>query len=325
MDVSYPRLEETMTLERRIRDAEKSLFDAFGIAPDQSHIRLRQSGARLRVLTIGSGPPLMLLHGVSLSAAAWAPLLRELPGFRLHAVDLPGHGLSDPFPYARGRVRQASVSLLDDLCEALATEPMPVVGHSLGAMFALWQAAERPGRISSLVVVGDPAVALPGVTVRMPLSLMTVPVLGPAVLRTPCPSGTYRRLLGMGLGRAAATSAPGDLVDALRLSARRADNARTVGALMHAINGFRRPRPESVMRTDELARITTPTLFWWGEQDPYLSPEHARSLIEHMPSATLQVVTGGHAPWLEDPVGCARAITRHLAGTTAGGPDGTIA
>jgi pimeloyl-ACP methyl ester carboxylesterase len=302
-------------LEQRIRDAEQSMFDAIELAADVSYLQLPQSGRRLRVLTVGSGAPVLLLHGVSLSAAAWATLLRELAGFRLHAVDLPGHGLSDPFPYARGHVRRTSMLMLDDLCDALASGPIPVIGHSLGAMFALWHAAQRPGRIGSLVVVGDPAVAIPGVTVRLPLSLMTVPVVGPAVLRSPSSRGTYRRLLGMGLGKAAAAAAPDDLVDVLRLAARRPDNARTVGALMHAINGFRRPRPESVMDSDELGRISAPTLFVWGAQDAYLPPERARPWIERMPSSRLHVVNAGHAPWLEDPVGCARVITQHLAAT----------
>lgn len=84
---------------------------------------------------------------------------------------------------------------------------------------------------------------------------------------------------------------------------------------MRAINRFRRFRPDSVMDTEELRRISTPTLFVWGAQDPYLPPERARSWIERMPSARPHVVTGGHAPWLEDPAGCARVIARHLAAT----------
>ena len=71
-------------------------------------------------------------------------------------------------------------------------------------MLALWHAAARPGRIASLVIIGEPAVALPGASVRMPLSLLTVPVLGEAVLRSPAPRPVYRRLLGQGLSPAAA-------------------------------------------------------------------------------------------------------------------------
>ena len=100
------------------------------------------------------------------------------------------------------------------------------MGHSLGGMLALWYAAARPGRITSLVAIGEPAVALPGATVRMPLSLLTVPVLGEGVLRTPAPRPVYRRLLGHGLSPAAAAAAPDELLDVLRLAARRKGNAR---------------------------------------------------------------------------------------------------
>jgi pimeloyl-ACP methyl ester carboxylesterase len=257
----------------------------------------------------------VFLPGVTFSAAGWAPLLGELPGFRIHAVDLPGHGLSDPVAYRRGTVRGHTLQLVDDLCDALAPEPAPVVAHSLGAMFALWHAAARPGRIGSLVAVGSPAVALPGSTVRMPLSPMTVPVVGRAMLRSPSARPVYRRLVGMGLGRAAATAASTELLDALRLAARRPGNARTAAALMHAINGFRRPRPESVMSVDELGRVTVPTAFLWGTDDAYLSPRDARPWIEKMPAATLHEVPAGHAPWFEDPAGTAAVITRHLTAT----------
>jgi len=103
----------------------------------------------------------------------------------------------------------------------LALAAAPVVAHSLGGMFALWHAAARPGRIASLVAIGEPAVALPGVVVRMPLSLLTVPVLGEAVLRAPTPRPVYPRLLGQGLSPAAAAAAPDELIDVLRLAARR--------------------------------------------------------------------------------------------------------
>jgi pimeloyl-ACP methyl ester carboxylesterase len=182
-------------------------------------------------------------------------------------------------------------------------------------MFALWYAAARPGRIASLVAIGDPAVALPGATVRMPLSLLTVPALGEAVLRTPMPRPVYRRLLGQGLSPAAAAAAPDDLLDVLRLAGHRNGNARTVASLMHAIDGFRRPRPDSVMTDGELGRIAVPTMFCWGTEDPFLSPAQARASIAKIPGAALHEVPGGHGPWLEDPAGCAKLVTDHFTAT----------
>ena len=186
------------------------------------------------MLSHGSGPPLVLLHGVSLSAAVWVPLFAELQGFRLLAVDLPGHGSSDPVRYRRGRVREHAHRLTDDILDALGLDQVPVIGHSLGGMFALW-AASGGDRISALIAVGVPAVALPGVRVRMPLSPLTVRGLGVAILRSPSPCPVYRRLLAQGLGSREVKMAPNSLIEVLRLSARRPENARTVTSLMHAI------------------------------------------------------------------------------------------
>jgi pimeloyl-ACP methyl ester carboxylesterase len=311
-----------MTLEQRIRAAEAELFAAVSAEPEASFHELSRTGLRVRVLSRGRGAPVVLLHGVSLGAAAWAPLLPALPEHRLFAVDLPGHGLSDPVRYRRGEVREHACDLIDDVFDVLGLDEAPVIGHSLGGMFALWHAAARPGRISRLVAVGEPAVALPGVRVRMPLSLLTVRGLGFAVLRSPAPRLVYRQLLAQGLGRAEVAAAPDSLVEALHLSARRPGNARTVASLMHAIDRFRRPRDESVLTEPELATLATPTMFIWGADAPYLSADRARPSVERMPSAALYEVPGAHGPWLADPGRSAELIDAHLtaaASTAASG------
>ena len=163
-----------MSVEHRIRDAEGSLFDRYNLTADESFVSLHSPKLRLRVLSVGSGPDLVMLHGVSLAAAIWAPLLNELTGYRAHLVELPGHGLSDPMHYRPGSVRGHSIRLLDELFDSLGLDAPSVVGHSLGGMFALWHASARPGKIASLVAIGDPGATLPGVEVKMPLSILTV-------------------------------------------------------------------------------------------------------------------------------------------------------
>lgn len=303
-------------LDRRIRHAERELFAAVGADVDEFFLELGQAALRVRVLSHGRGPAVVLLHGVSENAAIWAPLFPKLRQFRLLAVDLPGHGLSDPAVFRRGQVREHARRLVDDILDALGLNQVPVIGHSLGGMFALWHAATGSERICEVFAIGEPAVALPGVRVRMPLSLLTVRGLGIAVLRSPSPRRIYRRLLAQGLGSAEAAAAPGPLIEALRLSARRPQNARTVASLMHAIDRFRRPRPESVLTSAELAAITTPTIFILGSDDPYLSIERARPSIGQIPGARLYEVPGGHAPWLADPNHVAELITTHSHLTT---------
>ena len=101
----------------------------------------------------------------------------------------------------------------------------------------------------------------------------------------------------------------------LRLAGHRNGNAKTVASLMHAIDGFRRPRPDSVMTDCELGRITAPAMFCWGTEDPFLTPAQARASIAKIPGAALHEVPGGPGPWLEDSAGCAKLVTNHFTAT----------
>lgn len=241
--------------------------------------------------------------------------MHKLSGYELLAIDLPGHGLSDPVDYTRGRVREHTLRLMDDLLDAPGLDTTALVGHSLGGMYALWYAAARPARVGSLVALGDPAGAFPGVQIRMPLSILTVPYLGELVLRAPSTRPAYRIVLAQGLGGSGAARAPVALIDALRFAQRRPGNARTVARLLHAVNDFRRPRPETIMSDAELRQVVAPTLVIWGSADPYLSPQVARRSVDLLPAGTPREVPGGHAPWLEDAAGCAQLIVSHLAAT----------
>jgi pimeloyl-ACP methyl ester carboxylesterase len=120
-------------------------------------------------------------------------------------------------------------------------------------------------------------------------------------------------MLAQGLGAAEVAGAPAPMLEALRLSARRPGNARTVASLMHAIDRFRRPRPESVLTSAELAAIQIPTTFIWGTDDPYLSPDDAQPSIDRMANATLHAVSAGHGPWLVDGEQAASLVQAHLS------------
>src|SRR5437588_11049604 len=87
---------------------------------------------------IGSGPPLVLLHGVGHRRQAWYPVLDRLTERReVVLVDLPGHGESDPFvPNGRPVV----AALADELTAFLSQQDLPrphIAGNSLGGRIAL--------------------------------------------------------------------------------------------------------------------------------------------------------------------------------------------
>jgi hypothetical protein len=62
-----------MSIEKRVRSAEDELFARSNLKSEESFFDLPTSGLGLRVLSVGCGPELVMLHGVSLSAAIWVP------------------------------------------------------------------------------------------------------------------------------------------------------------------------------------------------------------------------------------------------------------
>jgi pimeloyl-ACP methyl ester carboxylesterase len=101
----------------------------------------------LRITEHGFGDPLMLLHGGLGASDQFEPIMPALSERRVIAVDLPGHGGS-PDP---GRPLRAQ-SLADDIA-ALITEPVDLMGYSLGGMTALRVAIQHPELVRRLVLV----------------------------------------------------------------------------------------------------------------------------------------------------------------------------
>lgn len=97
--------------------------------------------------------PLALIHCGLGRAANWRPFLNALdrPVSPL-LIELPGHGLADAYDTTRDFADQAVELALDEM----PSDPVPLIGHSFGAVLALRIAVERPYRVSSLVMVEPP-------------------------------------------------------------------------------------------------------------------------------------------------------------------------
>src|SRR5512133_3755617 len=102
----------------------------------------------------GPHPPLVLVHGAGAASDDWPPELRALPGRRVLAVDLPGHGAA-PGP-APGSVA-AFASAVEALLDAHGIASAVIAGHSMGGAIALTLALERPARVAGLVLVSTGA------------------------------------------------------------------------------------------------------------------------------------------------------------------------
>lgn len=103
--------------------------------------------SQIHIESLGSGPDLVFLHGWAMHSGVWMGIKDQLSCcFRLHLVDLPGHGLSP----ACG---EASLSQLTDMIADILPENCIVCGWSLGGLIAMRLALHRSSKVKQLVLI----------------------------------------------------------------------------------------------------------------------------------------------------------------------------
>jgi pimeloyl-ACP methyl ester carboxylesterase len=301
-----------------LEEAERRLFAHYGLPYESRLVGLSDPAVSISVRESGTGDPVVFIHGSGMSGATWAPVLAYLPDRRSIAIDLPGFGLSDPHSYSGRPLRVHAVAQLTSVLDALGLERAALVGTSLGAMWALCLALEAPERVSAVVGIGMPAVALPGVRGDPFFTLMTIPGLGRIAARVlPVPKSVKaaRRAMKGVVGQAALDRTPDELFEVVSAGMRMPGWREAMWTHLNLAMRFGRGRPENVLTDEELRSIAAPVLFIWGQDDVYGGPEIGRRAAALMPDARLEVMPGNHAPFLDDPQRCAALIGRALAAT----------
>lgn len=248
--------------------------------------------------TGGSGPTVLLIHGMAGSSSAWLPALEHLaPHVTYVAPDLPGHGRSDKprGDYSLG----AQASFLRDLMVTLGHDRASVVGQSLGGGIAMQFAYQYPERCERLALVcagglGQEVMPLlrlltaPGVEYVLPVAFQ--PFMKSSVETV---TGWASRL---GLRPTAATQEMWRSYTSLM-------DPSTRTAFLHTLRSVIDLKGQRVSARDRLyltERI--PTLLVWGAVDPIIPVSHAYRAHEAMPGSRLEVIEGcGHYPHCEDP------------------------
>jgi len=283
-------------------------MDAYGSGPHPAwrdtdwsqHLRwLTVDGRPVNVLDVGSGPPLVFIHGHS---GCWQNWLEQLPAFmsgqRVIALDLPGFGRS-PMP-REGVSITGYGRIVEGVCAQLDIGAACVVGNSLGGFVAAELAIQSPQRVERLVLVA--AAGMSSHYIGLPTEFIRHP--GPAAA-----GRVLFALFGVPESQARLLAArPRTRRLALRFVCRHPE--RLHPALVYELlRGAGGPAgaPASVALaeydfSERVPEIACPTLIVWGDRDYIVPLSSAKTYAEAIEDVAMIVYDDtGHVPMLERP------------------------
>ena len=247
----------------------------------------------LHVESYGQGAPLLLIHGWGMHSGVWGSVAERLAeNFRVHCVDLPGHGfneggdLSRPIDVAINPDQQLD-SLVDEL-SAQFSEPVSLCGWSLSGQIAMRWALRHPQQVQRLVLVASTPCFVQQPDWPWAMSPETLDDFSTALLKNP--RATLMRFVAL---QARGSEREREVLSYLRERVF-SRGEHDVAALQAGL--------EILRVTDlrgQIKQITQATLVFSGERD-LLTPPAAQTWLAHtLPNARLQIVAGAaHAPFV---------------------------
>jgi pimeloyl-ACP methyl ester carboxylesterase len=266
-------------------------------------------GLTTRYLTVGAGPPLVLLHGVGTGAGEWSRVLPALAeNHRIYAIDLPGFdGSVKPPDYSPA----FSARFVSAFLDALGVERTAVVGNSLGGLVALRLALSEPARVCALVLSDSAGLGRAVNPVQAALSSPGWGELASAWAKTPpgAAERAYRRALLLFARHWQIP--PWWLKDQYRLAQMPNFTEATLASLRANVGGFTGQREVLV---DQLPRLRMPTLIVWGTEDRVFPYSHGQGAVTCLQEGSLELIPNcGHLPHVEQPEAFAAIVSRFLA------------
>lgn len=256
----------------------------------------------------GSGPVLLLIHGMAGSSETWQAALPALAkNYRVIAPDLPGHGRSAKprGDYSLG----AFAAFLRDLLRELDIEKVTVVGQSLGGGVAMQFTYQHPEYCERLILIGSGGLG-PDVnwTLRLlsaPGAELVLPIIAPKpVLNAGNKIRSWLTSAGVHSPRADET---------WRSYSSLADR-ETRQAFLRTLRSVVDYRGQAVSAMNRLyLNSEMPTLLIWGDNDKIIPVAHGYAAHEAIPGSRLEILPGiGHYPHAESPAAVVEIIDDFL-------------
>ena len=264
-------------------------------------------GVNLHYFCGGSGPPLVLVHGLGSSASVefYYNLEPLAAHHRVFAIDLPGFGRSDK-PVLAYTI-DLFVRAVSDLMASEGIERAAVMGVSMGGRVALGLALDSPEKVERLVLVDALGIGAPrrvlAYSVLLTRGLGELTLRGTARALRQMNPAIIRRFWGWYLKRP-------NRVDTIWSDERIASHGSLLAtpeyraaylSALRSIAGMRQLR-DGVVVDDRLPELRMPTLLIWGAHDHIFPASHARAATDRIPNGRLQVFDdSGHTPQMEEP------------------------
>jgi pimeloyl-ACP methyl ester carboxylesterase len=270
---------------------------------------------RGRVIEAGSGPALLLLHGIGGHAEAYARNIVRLSrgGRRVLAPDFLWHGLAAKPPYVDGEDIPLYARQLIDLMDSEGIARADIEGESLGGWVALWLALNHPDRVHRLILNTTAGIAWDqgSVPEKPDEGRKLLAERSLRAINEPDRETIKKRLEWL---MVSPDRIPDELVE---VRYRFYSDPETQSALRkvfeNAFAGIGAPRktiPEAA-----LARVAVPTLVLWTEKNPGTGPEVGRRIAQLIPGARFVCMADcAHWPQWERPEEHDRVVTAVLDG-----------
>ncbi|SOD70477.1 pimeloyl-ACP methyl ester carboxylesterase [Jatrophihabitans sp. GAS493] len=267
-------------------------------------------GHDLAYLDSGTGPNLLLVHGLLSSNRTWAGVIDDLDDeYRLIAPDLFGHGTSAKprGDYSLG----AHAATLRDLIDRLDIDRVTLVGHSLGGGIAMQFCYLFPERVERLVLVSSGglgrAVSPLLRSATLPGAEWVLPLIAAGWIRGTT-EAVGRTLAKVGL------RASSDMAEAWYGFTQLGD-AESRRAFLATTRAVIDPGGQTISAHEHLPlALDIRCLIAWGARDPIIPVEHAVAAHEAIEGSRLEIFErAGHFPHLDEPRRFARLLSDFVA------------